>query len=77
MVKQQTLLEKAKNSNPRKSSEKDYSEEEIELVKAWIDGGITLAQLQRVKGFKYNNEAYAFVAFVCRSIFSERNGTRK
>ena len=69
-----SLLDDAKNVVTGKR--KVFTKEDEELVAAWINGEVTLEQLKRVKKFVAGNQAYNYIAFVCRQMLSE-NGNRK
>ena len=68
MAKQQSLLEKAKETPIRKSMKRDYTQEDEELTIAWCNGEVTLQQVTNVKGFSSSNKVYIYLAFVCRQI---------
>lgn len=73
-----SLLEKAKSSIPkRKTKEFNFTQEDYDLVYAWIEGEILLIQLQKAKGYKYTNETYCYIALVLRDILSSKNGKKK
>jgi hypothetical protein len=59
MKKELSLLEKAKLV---KSSKKNYTEQEIELALAWVDGSISLTQIVKVFQLKSVTAGYIFIA---------------
>ena len=65
--KMPTLLEKAKGTNTRKSN-RTFSQQEIELVEAWLNSEISLGQFISVKG----KNPYTFIALAARTIWTKR-----
>ena len=74
MEKKQTLLEKAK-AYPKYTGKKRhaYSEEEIELVFAWIKGEVTNTQFTVAKGYARENisSLYSRISVVIRQAYQE------
>lgn len=66
-----SLLNKAKQLNRR--NRKIYTAEEIELVKAWLDDEIGIAQMSKVLSNSSGIKSYTFIAFVCRQMLG-KNG---
>lgn len=63
MAKAQSLLEQAKSVAPNKSHKKDFSQDEIDLVFAWVRNEVSIGQVARVLGYPKNSSAcYPYLA---------------
>ena len=71
-----SLLEIAKAIPARSLKQFKYSDDDIELVKAWVRNEIGLSQLQQAKKFASSQAAYSYIALVCREILI-KNGELK
>lgn len=71
MATKQSLLDKAKSVKAIKSHERIYSEEEIELIWAWILDEISLTQFCKAMG-KHTGAAYVYLALGCKEILRKK-----
>ena len=72
-----SLLDKALNSKPRQyNSTRTLSDEERELIIAWVDNEITLTQVATAKDVS-SSGAYAFLAYGLKMMLNEdTNGSK-
>ncbi len=68
MAKTPSLLEKAKAAKESKHKTK-YSDEELELVQAWLEGEVSLFQVIQVTGNR--GGVYAFLAIGARELLGK------
>lgn len=71
-----SLLEQAQETVALRKGAHIYSEEELELVEAWLHGDVQLSRVAEVLNLKYSNQVYTWIAMGCRQIFSS-NGKGK
>ncbi len=70
MSKKPTLLEQAKAAKqPSKLNSREFTIEEEELCMAWLNGEITLTQVQSAMQLKSAAQPYVFLARCARQMF--------
>jgi hypothetical protein len=67
-----SLLERAQELKTTRSKE-SYSPERLELVRAWLDGIVTITQVMRVLNC-HAAHAYTFVARGARILHQQKGG---
>lgn len=66
------LLEKARNI-PNNSYPTSWTNDDIELVEAWLDDDITMTQIAKAKNLKGIMQAYTYVARVLKYSYQKDN----
>ena len=67
----QTLVEKAKSLPRRKG--RTLTEEEVELVLAWLNDEVSIGQVIKAIGATSGASPYVFLAIGCKQIWREAN----
>lgn len=75
MTKNLSLLEKAKQIPAKSRKSNAFTEEELDLVLAWINDEIGLHQMQKALNLSSGNGAYLFIARACRQMLG-KNGRK-
>lgn len=71
-----SLLKQAQETVALHKGAHIYSEEELELVEAWLNGNIQLSKMAKVLNIRNTSQVYVWIAMGCRQIFSS-NGKGK
>jgi hypothetical protein len=76
MARNLSLLEQAKSTKPHGNllSKTKFTNDDIELVAAWVEGDVTPAQIRKVKKFSATSYAYNYIALVLRQALNSKNG---
>lgn len=70
MPNKKSLLEKAKATELHNSgNRRGFTEEELELALAWLNGELRLRQVASVLSKSNSNNVYMFLALAAREIF--------
>ena len=69
-----TLREKAKKIIVLRKSVRKYSQEDFDLINAWLDDEVVLGQAAKSLDFKNNNQFLCYVAYGIREM--QRRGIR-
>lgn len=75
MIKEKTLLEKAKLFKTKKRQKKFIDKERMDLGIAWAKEEINIAQLMEVLEFESGNKAYTFLSN-CFKAYINNEGQR-
>ena len=68
-----SLLEKAKEVQAIRTHSANFSDEELELVSAWLADEITLKQMLQVLKLKSTAQPYVFIARGARELWRRAN----
>lgn len=69
------LLDHAKSVKLRSIKTEKYTDDDFELVEAWLKNEITIKQMQEAKKFTAYGQCYVYIAMVSRAMMLE-NGIR-
>lgn len=72
-----SLLEEAQKLKKRKNKRTIYTQDEVELVMAWVDEKIGLTQVQRVIKINTHFQTYSFIAEVLKYIIQNNKLEKK
>lgn len=73
-MSKETLLERAKKVKNGKHVKRKYTEEELELVEAWLNDEVSNKAVIETMKLDQGVGIYTFIAFGCRQLFQR---TRK
>jgi hypothetical protein len=63
-----SLLEKTQQVGDKTTQRRNYSEEELEVVQAWLDNEVTITQIMKALN-KSTGYTYTFLAIGCRELY--------
>ena len=72
-----SLLEQAKKYSKPDKRVKKYSEQELEVVEAWLNDEITMVQVAAVVKISSPSGAYQFLATGSKLVWAKRGRTNK
>lgn len=76
MAKEKSLLEQAKEIKATRQVPRTFTQEQIELVNAWVDDKVSLSQIQKVLRLSNSQQTSSFIAYCLKSLL-QSNGHKK